>query len=109
MKKLIFAFLLLSLLFLSGCSDYKSKYENLQEEYDDLLAKYDSINSWYYDDKEDIGFELDRITDSIGSLEDDIATVWCYFENEEGTTFDEAYASFDKISSVLTSIIYPSH
>ena len=109
MKKLILVVLLISLFLLTGCSDYEKRYEKLQEEYDELLTKYDSINSSYFDNKEEIGFELDRITDSIGSLEDDIATVWCYFENEEDVTFDEASASFDKINSVLMSIIYPSH
>ena len=86
MKKLILVVLLISLFLLTGCSDYEKRYEKLQEEYDELLTKYDSINSSYFDNKEEIGFELDRITDSIGSLEDDIATVWCYFENEEDVT-----------------------
>ena len=38
---LLFAFLL----FLSGCTDYQKKYEDLSEEYSSLESRYDDLSS----------------------------------------------------------------
>lgn len=104
MRKILLALLLLSLLFLSGCSNYEEKYNDLQDKYDELEMKYNKINSFYYD-KEEIGSSLDNIIEKLASLEDDIINVYCYFEKEFDVSFDEAYDSFDRIHSVYNSII----
>ena len=106
MKKIFLVFLLLSLFLLSGCVDYEKKYEALQEKYDDLELKYDKISSWYIEDKEKIGPYFDSMYEDIGSLEDELATVSCYFEKEEYVTFDEAYNAFETIDKVLHEYIY---
>ena len=102
MKKLILSFLLLSLLLLTGCTDYESKYDKLQEEYDELLTKYESINSWYYDDKEDLGPQLDKYVEAVSSTEDYIVVLYEYFE-EQSVSFDEAYDAYDALHSILHS------
>ena len=100
MKKLILAVLVLSLLFLSGCTDYESKYDKLQEEYDELLTKYDSISSWYCDNPEDIGPMLDKYVESVRSSESPLATLYLYFE-ENSVSFDEAYDAYESLSEIL--------
>ena len=100
MKKLVLAFLLLALFFLSGCADYESKYEKLQDEYDELLAKYDLIGSWYCDDPQRIGPMLDMYVEGVRSTEDPLSTLYLYFE-ENSVSFDEAYDAYESLSDIL--------
>lgn len=108
MKKKLILVLISFLFLLSGCGVSYSDYNELQDKYSELETKYDEICSEYVSDKEKIAPYLDNIIDKIGSIQDDITTVWIYFE-EDDYTFEEARSSFDKIHTVLNSILYPEN
>lgn len=89
MKKLLFVlFLILLLIIFSSCeksSPVKSEdYLLLEDKYDTACTR------------------IENMRESIGSLEDDIATLYCFFGNEE--TFSNAEKAFDHLRSVLESI-----
>ena len=89
MKKMLFVlFLVLLLVVVSSCeksSPVKS------EDYLLLEDKYDVACS-----------RIENMRESIGSLEDDISTLYCFFGNEE--TFSNAEKAFNHLRSVLESI-----
>lgn len=95
MRKYLLAFLLLLLFVLTGCSNYEAKYNEYHDKYDELEMKYEKLYSLYSDSM-----------DKLGASEDDLITVYCYFENENDVTFDEAYDSFDRLRTVIRSLIY---
>ena len=134
MKRIILCVVLIALLLLSGCTDYRRSYEDLQDKYDDLLARYDNLAGSYedlqltYDDLQDRYDALDgKYTDlsaayenfsgssadyksqfeSLGTLEEDLTTVWCFFESEENVSFDQAYPAYLHIHNLVHSMIYP--
>lgn len=77
---------------ISGYREYPEKYDALQEKYSELEEKYDNTNH-----------KLLEIQDDIWSRYDDFSTVWCYFEKEEGISFDDAKESFMKIYYTLNT------
>ena len=96
MKKLV-CLLLLLLFVLSSCvysvndvneieDSWSEKYNSFEAEYDELRYKYNELES-----------VLNRIYEES-------ATVWCYFENEEDISFQEAHEAFDRINDYLQSI-----
>lgn len=113
MKKALLCIVLVSLLLLSGCTDYKRSYEDLQDKYDDLLVKYDNLSGSYedlsakYRQLYDHDVHLQAELDAVGSIEDDITTVWCFFESEENVTFSQAHPAYLRIHNIIHSLIYP--
>ena len=90
MKKIFFVFaLVLVLSLVVSCSQQPSP--SLQEKYDSLESEYDAACS-----------RIENMRDAISSLEDDIATLYCYFGDEE--TFSNANSAFTHLKSVLESI-----
>lgn len=87
--------------------DLQEKYDELQDKYDELEAKYDSISSFYIEDKEKLGPAYDDLIEKLYSVDSDIITLFCYFENDEGYTRKIAYDSFTHLDSVINSILYP--
>ena len=95
MKRIILILLLLSLLFLSGCTDYKAKYEELYDQYTDLEAKYD-------EDTSRLNREMEDIYSRIQSTDDYIHVLYDYFE-DQAVTFDAAYNAYDELHTILVS------
>ena len=90
MKKILFVlFLIFLLVVVSSCE--KSTPFDYEEEYHLLENKYDAACT-----------RIENMLESIGSLEDDIATLYCFFGNEE--TISNAEKAFDHLRSVLENI-----
>jgi hypothetical protein len=47
-----------------------------------------------------------HLLEKFCSLEDDIVTVCCYFDNED-TSFEEASKAIDRIHTVVDNTLYP--
>ena len=78
------------------------QYRNLKEEHDKLEDQYLDLESSH----EQIQIKYDNLLESIGSLDDDISTVYWYFDNENDITFSEAKKSFSKIDKFYDSLFY---
>ena len=89
MKKLI-AVLLIALVVLSACDDRRD-YNSLMEDYGVLEDKYEKACG-----------RIDNMRETLGNLEDDLATLYCYFGNE--ASFSEAVSAFNHLNSVIKSI-----
>ena len=94
--KRLFIILFVVLLLLSSCSvkpkrDYEEEYPLLEDKYDQIYGLYDDL------------------VYQIGNLEEDVATVYCFFEEEEDVTFKEAKSSFEKIRTLLDSVYCPAY
>ena len=70
--------------------------DKLQEQYDELQEQYDELS----DKEEDLRYQL-------GKLEDDMASVYLYFDQDNDISFDEARESYNRIDSVISNIINP--
>lgn len=95
MKKILLIILLISLLFLSGCTNYKEEYEELYDQYIDLEAKYD-------DDTVKLEKNIEELYSLIQSTDEYISVLYDYFE-EQSITFDAAYDAYDELHSILIS------
>jgi len=82
MKRLFLVVLLILILFLSGCSGYSAKYDQLNDEYIELQIKYDDLYKDY-----------DDLCDFIYHIGDPMSDLYLYFEEKE-ISFDEAYKAF---------------
>ena len=80
----------------------QSRLDKLQKEYDKLEEQYQDLESIH----EQIQIKYDNLLESIGSLDDDISTVYWYFDNENDITFSEAKKSFSKIYKFYDSLFY---
>ena len=103
--------LLFLVLFIARGSRYDSlsdKYVALEVEYSDLQEKYeekiyvleecvDSLES----ENEDLGLKLYRMEDDIGSVYEDNLVLCSYFEENDGTTLEEAHDAYDHINTFL--------
>ena len=82
-------------------SSKKSTIEELEAEIENLQERVSS----FYISSGNVGSAYDSTIENLASVENDIATVYCYFENENDITFAEAYDAFMRIKSVYSSII----
>lgn len=94
-------FIVIIILFtFKGC-----QYDNLESKYNDLTEKYDDLEEQYYylkDQYSSMSYDLEHYKERVWSFEDDFANVWCFFEDEEDVTFEEAKESFTRIHSLLS-------
>ena len=74
-------------------SDLQEKYDDLQEKYDDLKEVHSEMKMYYQ-------FRDDSVVDDLWSCEDDIATLYCYFEGEDYVNLSEAKESFNRFHTV---------
>lgn len=95
MKRILIILLLLSFLLLTGCTDYKEKYEELYDQYTDLESKYD-------EDTYKLECDIEELYSRIHITEDYICVLYDYFE-EQSTTFDAAYNAYDELHTILVS------
>lgn len=72
--------------------------DSLQEKLDELQNQYDEMQAELQGINEDILYQL-------GNLEEDMAVVYMYFDQDEDITFDEARKSFNNIDSVIDNIL----
>ena len=93
MKKLILCFLILFLLFLSGCGVSYEKYDNLTDRNFELETELDEAKSEIYSIEE-------KYSSVFHSTEDYMSVLYEYFE-EQSVSFDEAYNAYDSLSSIL--------
>lgn len=100
--------------------DYKNEYEALQEKYYNLHEYYDELQSKYEElvaecdtlesensSLQDENMKLSSFYESVGNLEDDSATLFCFFDEEEDITFSEAKKAYENIEKFFASILYP--
>ena len=85
----IIVFLLVCLFLLSACARTKPTYEELEEK---IIQYEDEILS--------LNAKLDDINYDILHMDDSIATLYLYFE-EQSISFDEAYAAYDDLHTKL--------
>ena len=64
------------------------------DEYNELVDKYDELEAEYSSYQSDVSFDFFRI-------EDDMITLYNYFEHEEDYTFDIAKESYDRIQKIV--------
>ena len=95
MKRILLILLLLSFVFLTGCSNYKEEYEELYDQYTDLEALY-------YEDTSRLERNIEDLYTRIQNTDDSITVLYEYFV-EENTTFDKAYDAFDDLLTILSS------
>lgn len=104
------------LIFLLCSCQYKTDAERFYHEYNELLEKYPDLNlpidildtsSFYFTDSENIEddhnrleYEYTNMQEDLWSCEDDIACLYCFFEQEDDFTFDKAKESFTRLMSV---------
>ena len=107
MKKLLIVLIILLLFVLSSCTDHslQSKYDELYEKYTALEIQYTGYHSTLEEslhELEEYESKYNSLNDKLWSLEDDSATVYCFFEGENGVTFDEAYDAYLRLNSLWT-------
>ncbi len=94
-KRIFLAFLLAVVLFLSGCSPYSSDYVGrLEDEWSEKLLELEEERDLYMS-------KLNKVYDSLSVMEDPIATLYCYFEDEPYVTRKEAEDAFSIIHEEL--------
>lgn len=92
MKKLLIVLLLLSLLLLSSCSYREVETQTYSDDdYYELEEEYDAL----YKENEDY-------SQSISATQDYIYVLYDYFEEQDGTTFSQAYDAYDSLHSILS-------
>ena len=74
------------------------------QEYNDIKEKYEDLEEVYHDYKYAHEYVDSLVIDDLWSCEDDISCLYCYFEGEEDSTFEEAKKSFDHFH-----VIYKKH
>ena len=98
MKRFLLCVLILSLLLLSGCY-----YKYTQDDMDELADKKDEE---YYKMEElfmSSYKEAENLSNAISSTEDYMYVLICYFDEHDGTTFDQAYDAFDNLHTILSA------
>jgi len=106
---LLFSVLIVFLLVLSSCYNNKPTYDELSKLYDDLCLNYDDLRS-NYDDLKDMYSDLKSssefrntsVIDDLWTLEDDMITLYGFFDSDEDFTFEEAKHSFDRLETVYS-------
>ncbi len=93
MRRTAIVIILLIILLLSGCADYRTKYDELYDQYIELESKAENERNALED-------KIDSIYSDIWKTSDPIATLSMYFDND-GITFEEASEAFDELHSIL--------
>lgn len=104
-QKRLIVILVLSLFFFSSCanSSLQSKYDELYDKYLALEDQYSGSSSSLEEslhELEKYESEYNSLHNKLWSLEDDSLTVYCYFEDENDVSFDEAYDAYQRIKTL---------